>query len=176
VVVVSQTTMPVCSTGSDVRETNDGRRAWRYGEGAMSIDIDTSLPGVVFSRFDGEQTLADLERYIAHYNEVHKAGKPYIGINWMKRYTRDRELARRMGQWMKDTDAITRELVRGAAIITASTTFRFLLSSVFLVKPMNCPYTVCASLDEADRFLRPVAARCRLTLPPVLRSPWRDCV
>jgi hypothetical protein len=141
----------------------------------MSIDIDTSVPGVVFSRFDGEQTLADLERYIGRYNEVHKAGKPYVGINWMRRYSRDRELARRMGQWMKDTDAVTRELVCGAALITTSTTFRFLLSSVFLIKPMSCPYTVCASLVEADRFLRPVAAQRRLVMPSVLRSPWPNC-
>src|SRR5207248_8930518 len=104
-----------------------------------------------------------------------KAGKPYVGINWMKRYTRDRELARRMGLWMKETDAVTKELVYGAAIITVSTTFRFLLSSVFLVKPMSCPYTVCASLDEADRFLRPLATRRRVALPSVLRSPWQDC-
>jgi hypothetical protein len=141
----------------------------------MSIDIDVSIPGLVFSRFDGEQTLAELDRYIGRYNDVLKAGKPYIGINWMKRHTRNRELARRMGQWMKDTDAVTKELVCGAAIITTSTTFRFLLSSVFLIKPMSCPYTVCASLSEADRFLRPVAALRRLALPTVLRSPWQDC-
>lgn len=142
----------------------------------MSIDIDTSLPGIVFSRFDGEQTVADLERYIDLYNEVLKADKPYIGINWMKRYSRDRDLARRMGRWMKDTDAVTKRLVCGAAIITTSTTFRFMLSSVFLIKPMSCPYTVCASLEEADRFLRSVASERHLRLPAVLRSPWRDCV
>ncbi len=141
----------------------------------MSIDIDTSMSGIVFSRFDGEQTASDLERYIDKYNAVLAAGKPYIGINWMKRYSRDRDLARRMGQWMKDTDAVTKELVCGAAIITASGAFRFLLSSVFLIKPMSCPYTVCASLEEAARFLHPVAAQRRLVLPPILRSPWQDC-
>jgi hypothetical protein len=128
--------------------------------------------GVVFSKFDGEQTAEDVENYIRHYSAIHARKKPYVGINWMKRYARNRDTTERMGRWIKETESLTRELCVGAAII-ASPGFRFVLSAVFLVKPMVCPYVVCGSFDEASRFVRREAQKRRLVLPKIV-SPWPD--
>ena len=51
--------------------------------------------------------------------------------------------------------------------VSQSLGFRFLLSSIFLVKPMPCPYQVCSSFDEALTWVRDIAARRSLALPPV---------
>ena len=64
----------------------------------MSIEIDISKPGIVFTKFDGEQTPEEVERYIRRFDEVHGRGLPYVGINWMKRYARSREMVDRMGR------------------------------------------------------------------------------
>jgi hypothetical protein len=139
----------------------------------MSIEIDVSQPGIVFSKFDGDQTAEDVERYIEYFARVHAQKRPYVGINWMKKYTRTPNTAQRMGRWLKDTEAVTRELCAGAAII-APTTFRFMLSAVFLVKPMVCPYAVCANFGEAERFVREQARSRNLKLAEPLRAPWPD--
>jgi len=139
----------------------------------VSIEIQVQ-PGIVFSKFDGEQTAEELERYIGRFAEVHARGKPYVGVNWMKRYARNKATTDRMGRWMKETEEVTRHLCIAAAIITTSPTFRFVLSTVFLVKPMVCPYVVCGSFQEAERFVRAEAHKRRLTLPPRILNPWPD--
>ncbi len=138
----------------------------------MSIEI-AEADGVVFSKFDGEQTAEEVETYIRRFSAIHARGRPYVGINWMKRYARNRDTTERMGRWMKETEAITRELCVAAAIV-ASPAFRFMLSAVFLVKPMVCPYLVCGSFDEASQCVRDEARRRRLLLPPKLVNPWPD--
>jgi hypothetical protein len=140
----------------------------------VSIEIDISQPGVVFSRFDGEQTAEDLERYIAAWSAVHTRGQPWVGINYMRRYARNKAITERMGRWLKDTEAVTRRLCLGAAIICTSPAFRFILGAVFLVKPMPCPYVVSASTGEAIGFVRERAAAGGLTLPSTLALPWND--
>ena len=127
---------------------------------------------MVFSKFDGEQTAEEVETYIRRFSAIHARKKPYVGINWMKRYARNRDTTERMGRWMKETESITRELCVGAAII-ASPAFRFVLSAVFLVKPMVCPYLVCADFEEASRFVRQEAQKRRLGLSKIV-SPWPD--
>jgi hypothetical protein len=128
--------------------------------------------GVVFSKFDGEQTAAEVEAYIRRFSAIHARGKPYVGINWMKRYARNRDTTERMGRWMKETESVTRELCVAAAIV-ASPAFRFVLSAVFLIKPMVCPYLVCGSFAEASRFVRGEASKRRLVLPKIV-NPWSD--
>jgi hypothetical protein len=139
----------------------------------MSIQIEEQH-GVVFSKFDGVAAATELEEYIRRFSAIHARGKPYVGINWMKSYARDRATTERMGRWMKETEAITRQLCAGAAIIAPSPTFRFVLSAVFLVKPMVCPYLVCNQFGEAEAFVRAQADKRRVVLAPVIRNPWSD--
>src|SRR5205814_7619562 len=122
----------------------------------MPIQID-EIPGVVFTKFDGEQTAADWEAYIRRYDAIHACGRPYVGINWMKSYSRDRDITRRVGRWLKETETLTEMLCAGAALINTSATFRFVLSAVFLIKPLVVPYQVCGTFSEAEAFVRKMA-------------------
>jgi len=129
---------------------------------------------VVFSKFDGEQTAAEVESYIRRFDAIHACGRPYVGITWIKGYSRDKFMTERMGRWLKETESLTRHLCAGAAIINSSAAFRFVLSAVFLIKPMVCPYMVCGSFADAEAFVRAQAPNRHIVLPPTLRCPWPD--
>jgi hypothetical protein len=53
-----------------------------------------------------------------------------------------------------------------SALISSSTGFRFMLSTVLLLKRMDTPYSVFATFDEALRFCRSEATKKKLVLPP----------
>ena len=55
----------------------------------------------------------------------------------------------------------------GTGIVTQSIGFRFLLSSIFLVKPMVCPYQVCGSFAEAWSFVSGQGRKRDVIIPPV---------
>ena len=129
---------------------------------------------VVFSRFDGDQTVADIDAYMTHVQELHQRKQLYVNISWMKEYTRGRAQLTAMGNWVKKVDAGTRAYCVASAIVTESIGFRFLLSTVFLVRPLRIPYLVSASVKEAIEFCRQEALKRQLMLPPDIRVPWAD--
>jgi hypothetical protein len=139
----------------------------------MPIVID-EIPGVIFTKFEGVQTAGDWEAYIRRYDAIHACGRPYVGINWMKSYSRERAITERVGRWLKETETLTELLCAGAALINTSAAFRFVLSAVFLIKPLVVPYQVCASFADAEAFARKVAPTKKIVLPPRLRCPWPD--
>jgi hypothetical protein len=139
----------------------------------MPIQVD-EIAGVVFTKFEGEQSAADWEAYIRRYDSIHARGLPYVGINWMKSYSRDRAITQRVGRWLKETETLTEVLCAGSALINTSAAFRFVLSAVFLIKPLVCPYQVCGTFAEAEAFARKVAPQKRIVLPPRLKCPWPD--
>lgn len=139
----------------------------------MSIELDVQWP-YVFTRFDGVQTLADLDAYIARMErEVHKRKQPYLGVTYLKKYSRDKEVVERMQKWMAATKSFTRDYCVAIAMINSSTGFRFLLSAIFLVQSMPCPYEVCGTYAEAIAFVDKEADKRGLAhkLP---KPPWPD--
>jgi hypothetical protein len=139
----------------------------------MAIDLVLDHWPFVLTKFDGEQTSAELEAYIKRMDAVHARKERYVGISFLKRYARDRPQVERIGRWVKDTEEVTRTYCLAAGMINDSTGFRFLLSAVFLIKRMPCPYQVCATFDDAVTFVRKEAGTRGLVLPPV-RRPWAD--
>ena len=104
---------------------------------------------------------------------VHARKERYVGISYLKRYNRDKPQVDRIARWIKETEEVTRTYCMAAGMINDSTGFRFLLSAVFLIKRMPCPYQVCATFDEAVKFVRKESEPRGLVLPPVPR-PWAD--
>jgi hypothetical protein len=138
----------------------------------MSISLDVQWPWV-FSRFDGEQSIDELEAYIQRMTrEVHGRRLPYFGISYMKRYNRDSAQVDRIRRWMKESEEATREHCVATGIISASSGFRFLLGAIFLVQRMPVPYKVCATFDEAVAFVRTKARTGMAAVEP--RRPWGD--
>jgi hypothetical protein len=140
----------------------------------MSIELDLSQPPVVFTQFDGEQTIEELERFIADMEAVFERRQPYFSVTWMKRYARSTEQLRRTAKWLKDREPVIRELCVATTIIATSSAFRFALSALFLIRPMYGPYTVCGSFDEAMAFGQAEFRKRGLRFPSVIRNPWPD--
>jgi hypothetical protein len=139
----------------------------------MPIQLDLDQWPFVFTKFDGSQSLVDLDEYVRRMSEVHGRKERYVGITYIKRYSRERAHTERMARWLKESGHETREFCLAAGMVNASTGFRFILSGLFLIKPMPCPYQVCATFDEALAFVRQQADKQGLALPAV-RPPWDD--
>lgn len=140
---------------------------------AMSIELEVQWP-YVFTRFDGVQTIPELDAYIARMDsEVHRRKQPYVGVTYLKKYSRDKEVVERMRKWMAATQNVTRELCLAVGMVNTSTGFRFLLSAIFVIQPMPCPYEVCSTFDEAIAFVKGRADKRGLKLAPP-RRPWAD--
>ena len=139
----------------------------------MSIELDVQWP-YVFTRFDGIQTLPELDAYIARMDaEVHRRQQPYVGVTYLKKYSRDKEVVVRMQKWMADTRKLTREHCVAIAMVNSSTGFRFLLSAIFVIQSMPCPYDVCGTFDEELAFVKKQADKRGLALAAPTR-PWSD--
>ena len=77
-------------------------------------------------------------------------------------------------QGLPSCETLTEMLCAGAALINTSAAFRFVLSAVFLIKPLAVPYQVCGKFADAEAFARKMAPTKHIVLPPRLRCPWPD--
>src|SRR5689334_13841242 len=140
----------------------------------MPIELDLTQAPVVFTKFDGEQTMEELERYIADMEAVFARRQPYFSVTWLKRYARDAQQIRRTAAWFKDREQVIKELCIATTIISTSAALRFALSTLFLIRPIREPYSVCATFDEAMTFGQQAFSKRGLRLSPSIRNPWPD--
>jgi hypothetical protein len=131
------------------------------------VEVNTEHWPLLLVKFDGEQNMHDVDYFIREMNAAHARKTPYASISLMRKYSTERSQVQRVAQWMKSTAELTKQYCVGNAIVSQSLGFRFLLSSIFLVKPMPCPYQVCSSFDEALTWMRGVAAARGVEVPPV---------
>jgi hypothetical protein len=118
------------------------------------IEIVTDQWPVVFIKIDGEQTTADFEAYIAAFNQMYAREQPFSIVTWVKKYNAKTEIVARVGKWFKETEPLIRKYWVSNAMVSPSAGFRFLLSAVYLVKPLPISSRVCATPDEAMQFTR----------------------
>lgn len=123
------------------------------------VEVNTEHWPMLLVKFDGEQTMDDVDFFIAQMKKAHARRERYASISLMRKYANKREHVQKVARFMKETYDATRELCVCNGIVSQSLGFRFLLSTIFLVKPMPCPYNVCASFDEAMSWVREVAAK-----------------
>lgn len=131
------------------------------------VEITTEYWPMLLVKFDGQQTMRDVDYFIREMNAAHARKTPYASISLMRKYSSERTQVQKVAQWMKSTAALTREYCVGNGIVSQSLGFRFLLSSMFLVKPMPCPYQVCSSFAEALSWVRGAAEARGLAVPSV---------
>jgi len=131
------------------------------------VEVSTDHFPLVLVKFDADQTMEDCQRFMDAMDAIHRRKRPYISVSYMRRYNTDREQVRRVAEWMKANAELTRELCVATGIVTRSLGFRFLLTSIFLIRPMPCPYQVCGSFAEALAFVRKEAGLRGLAVPSV---------
>ena len=138
----------------------------------MAITLVTSEWPVCFVRIEGEQTLAEYEQHVAEFNRLYERKQPFAIVTRILSYRSNREIIARTGRWFKETEPLIQKYWVSNAMVSESTGFRFLLSSVFLIKTLPIPYAVTATVDEALRFTRGKwQARGLPSLPDSLRCP-----
>lgn len=129
------------------------------------VEVTTSYWPLLLVKFDGEQTMSDVDYFIREMTAAHARKAPYASISLMRKYSSERGQVQKVAQWMKATADQTRQYCVANGIVSQSLGFRFLLTSIFLVKPMACPYQVCSSFDEALTWVRGVARERGLEVP-----------
>jgi hypothetical protein len=137
---------------------------------SKAIEILTDQWPVVFIKIDGEQSIADFEAYIAAFNQMYDKQQQFSIITWVKKYKSQTELAARVGRWFKETEPLIKKYWVSNAMVSPSAGFRFLLSAVYLIKPLPISSRVCATPDEALAFTK--AAWTGRNLPPGVRWPF----
>lgn len=95
-----------------------------------------------------EFLLSEYERFIATQANYG------IAINTAPGVRQTHAQNRRTGDWMKQNRAAYEGRLRCLAFVSTSPMMRFALSMVFLIQPLTVPYSVVASEDEAEAFLR----------------------
>src|SRR5262245_27424147 len=100
-----------------------------------SIELDASRFPLVVATFDVQQTLEDLERYLAAFDAIHGRRREFALLVNLRKYVADRQQVDCMGAWMKANEEVSRRYCVCTAMVTSSMGFRFLLSTVLLVKP-----------------------------------------
>lgn len=131
----------------------------------MSIVVDLAQWPIVQTVWDGEQTVEDVERYTHDVERIYARREPFVTITWMKKYKASPEIRKRISEMMAKTEGDVKQFSICSALIAPSTAFRFILSTVFLVKKMDTPYQVCATFDEAMTFCRNEAQKRKVVLP-----------
>ncbi len=137
---------------------------------SRAIEIATDQWPVVFIKIDGEQTTADFEEYIAAFNRIYERQGRFSICTWVKHYKSRTEIVARVGKWFKETEPLIKKYWVSNAMVSHSAGFRFLLSAVYLVKPLPIASRVCATPEEALAFTR--SAWTGSTLPAGLRWPF----
>src|SRR5215475_4653838 len=135
------------------------------------IEISTVHWPLLLVKFDGQQTMQDVDYFIREMAAAQARKTPYASISLMRKYSSDRSQVQKVAQWMKSTADETKRWCIGNGIVSESLGFRFLLSSIFLVKPMPCPYQVCSKWDEAMSWIQGIAGKTGLAVPAV-PNPW----
>jgi len=131
----------------------------------MSILVDIAQWPVVQTVWDGETTVADVEKYIVQLDDIFGRKEPFLTITWMKKYSTSSEVRKKISELMNRHSEGAKKYSVCSALIAPSTAFRFVLSTVFLIKKMDTPYQVCANFDEALKFARTEAGKRNLRLP-----------
>jgi hypothetical protein len=129
------------------------------------IIVDSKQWPVVRTLWDGEHSVQDIERYVAEVDAIYRRRQPFVTITWLKSYSTTAEVRKRISDMMTRSQALVKQYSVCSALISNSTGFRFVLSTLFLVKRMDTPYHVCAGLPEAMTFCRREAAKRQLPLP-----------
>jgi hypothetical protein len=120
----------------------------------MPIEIRTDQWPVCFVKIDGEQTLPEFEGYIAAFDRLYGRGERFAIVSYLQRYGRSRDIIARVGRWFKETEPLIARYWSSNAMVTSSPGFRFVVSAVYLIKPLPVPSRVVATPEEALEFTR----------------------
>ncbi len=123
---------------------------------------------LVHQIIDGKQTDEDIDEFIRVWGEIMDRGDACATLTEVRQYSANPGHVKRLAEWaIQERERIGEQCI-GNAFLVKTGTFRFVLSSFFLVTPMPYPFTVVQERDEAILWLRAEALKTGLKLPPDL--------
>jgi hypothetical protein len=113
----------------------------------MRVDA-TGFPLVVHT-LDGKQTDDDVDAYLRDVAEVYNRRQPFVAITYVKEYAMVWSHIGRLGAQMKQ---MPMEYCKGAALVVPFPTFRFVLSSYYLIHVPPHPIVVFDHAQPAQSW------------------------
>jgi hypothetical protein len=128
------------------------------------MELDDSHWPLVVQTFDGQQTDEDVEYFLKRREEICARARPFVVLTYIGDYALNLGHVARLGEALKG-DVRARELCKGSAILAPSPSFRFVLSSFYLITKIPFPHIVCEDEATAETWLRQRLFEERLPLP-----------
>ncbi len=131
------------------------------------IRVDATAFPFVAHILDGKQTDEDLETYLQDVSRLYARREAFVSIAYVRDYAGEWSHIRRIADRMK---SLPLHFCKGSALVIPSTTFRFVLSSYYLLHVPPHPTVVFEQAQPAEEW---VAARLRqegLLVPAGLRA------
>jgi hypothetical protein len=122
----------------------------------MPIEIDETRRPIVLVRFIGTATDAEFDAYlVAMTDQVLARRQPTVTILDATRSTTTNAAQRkRQASWLADNAEGLRRYSLGTAFVIRSAAVRGVLTAIFWLQPLDRPYTIVASLGEAEVWAR----------------------
>ncbi len=115
-----------------------------------SIEFSNKYSPIHLITFEGVPTDEEFRDYLRGIDRIIAEKRPYAHVLDASRAGPTPASHRQMQtEWMKQNKLLIKAHCRGTAFVFASASLRFVLSAIFLVQPMPCPYLVTGSTPEA---------------------------
>ncbi len=103
----------------------------------------------------GSATTEEFAAYLERRTRLLDRGVPHATVlDARQAVVPPRAQREQQARWIAEHTLRLRALSRGIAYVFESSSFRFVLSSIFVLSPPPSPYLVTASLDEATQWAR----------------------
>jgi hypothetical protein len=114
--------------------------------------VHTSLAQwpLVVTTFGGVVTVAEIEEYLAGYDEILKAGQRCAGLVLFEDLRPpESSVILRQAVWIKQHERELRRISLGVALVMPSLLLKGILRAVLWLQPMPQAYAVCSTVPEA---------------------------
>jgi hypothetical protein len=135
------------------------------------IEVDDSDWPLVVQIFDGDQTDADVDHFVRRMVEVLGRGQPFVTLCYIRKYAMNLRHIDRLAGFTKQIRGALEAFCKGNAIIIPSPSFRFILSSFYLMVPMPHPAIVCEDVARAEPWLLHRIKEAGMPIPRSLQTP-----
>jgi hypothetical protein len=137
------------------------------------IEVDEGDWPLVLQTFDGQQTDSDIAHFEHRMAEVLERGEDFVTLCYIREYTMDLGHVRRLSDFTKSRRGAFEAFCKGGAIVIPSPSFRFILSSFYLMVPYPHPTLVCEDAARAEPWLVHRLKDAKMPIPRSLQAPGR---
>jgi hypothetical protein len=117
------------------------------------LRVDVKDFPLVVQTFDGQQTDEDVDFYLGELDRLYDRGQPMVCITYIREYASVLSQMQRFGAWVKNKRPLL-HLNKGTALVLPSPSFRFILSSFYLIVTPPFPMVLFATDNQAHEWVR----------------------